>query len=180
MSDLALCSTFEDKPSSLPESIQEHATSVLDSASDCDSFAGDGPLGCDDLLDVDQDDINVEFTIPSTVYMISSSYSAHLSVDTDPLDCSDDISTGSWASSTTPTFLPREGSQTSFVDSVSQMDESRIKLLHSMERACESRRALKRRRLCAETGTLLNCLDQSLASFTQIYDRLQGDFELTF
>eukprot|EP00977_Amphora_coffeiformis_P027207 scaffold34595_cov160-Amphora_coffeaeformis.AAC.17 len=162
--------------------MQERPTPIVDSAaSDCDSFAGDGPPACDDLLEVDQDEIRVEFTFPSTIYMIPSPYSATLSVSTDPLECTDDnMSTTSWTTSSTLAFPPRVGSQTSFVNSsLSQMDDTRLKLLHSMERTSESRRELKRRRLGADTtGSLLNCLDKTEGSFKQIYGKLQG--ELTF
>ena len=62
------------------------------------------------------------------------------------------------------------------------MDDTRLKLLHSMERTSESRRELKRRRLLGadSTACLLNCLDKTEDSFKQIYDKLQGDMELTF
>mgnify|MGYP005863633143 CR=1 FL=1 len=76
--DLAHRSTVEEKPSFLfTASMPEHFTPIVDSAaSDCDSFAGDGPPACDDLLEVDQDEIHVEFTFPSTIYMTPSSYDA--------------------------------------------------------------------------------------------------------
>lgn len=41
--------------------------------SDCNSFTGDGPVGtCDDLLDVDQCEINLEFPVPCTIYAVAT------------------------------------------------------------------------------------------------------------
>ena len=180
MFDSAHCSTVEEKPffsASMPEPL----TTVMDSAaSDCDSFAGDGPPACDDLLEVDQDEIHVELTFPSTLYMTPPSHdSVPMSVGTDAFECDDDMSTTSWTSSSTLALPPRVASPESFVDSsLMQMDDTRLKLLHSMERTCESRRELKRRRLCADTSTLLNCLDRTEDTFKQIYVKLQGDLEL--
>ena len=155
---------------------------MLADADGVDSFSGEGALAWDDLLDVNQTDINVELTVPSTIaYTNKAIRSGSLSAET--FDDSDDLSTTSWTNTSTSTHQSREESLASLISSVSKLDSSRKKLLHSMERTHETRRALKRRRLSTENNqtcdALLSCLQRTEDTHKKIFDNLHIRYSLS-
>lgn len=166
---------FDDET---PEQQAQEAPAVIDTASDIDSFAGNCAWACDDLLNVDQEDIHVELTIPSTICTTP----CLPPVEADVFDDSDELSTTSVTTSSTSTQQSREESLASLISSVSKLDSSRRKLLHRMERTNETRRALKRRRLSSaekkKTDSLLCCLQKTENSHKQIFHNLRNRYAL--
>lgn len=114
------------------------------SEDDCNSFRDCASLHCDDLLDVDQQDINV-VTPRSSIH---AQPCASISIPKAATECVRRSS----ASSTVSAGSPRESREKKLAQKlqlVFRMERTRKKLVNSMERSIKSRFAIKQRRLLA-------------------------------
>lgn len=118
--------------------------------SECDSFRESGYIaGCDDLLDVDQQEISL-ITPPTSVHSYRSCLFVGMPSKLSPTTTTTECSLEASSSSTVTSVQSREKTLAQKIELVSKMERARRKLLLSMERSIQSRQTIKKRRLSAD------------------------------